>query len=387
MLKKIKKLIVLVTLTSIVATLSGCYYDDKTVTHGDVKSYHDSSLDINITENVYTSDTGSTAYWLAIVKDYSGNRINGAIGQDAVGSTEDVQSMGNRKEAVLAINASAWDTELPASQANLTSIYKLGNTVYSVPGKFIYGDTLTLDNKGFLDFPAYYTNLAHRYYDSSDKAKSTYGVSDNDIASYNSGITNSEKIATTENYLKSRTSFPSNYVSSDSLKNNGVVATFNSIARPLYVKGDRINLSNLKYPNGGWKDDFIGIYYNRHPRTAIAQTQKKGENGSDHNEYIILVSDGRNVPIFDGSTTDPTAITKFSEGLTIPEVQNFLTSVAENSGKNIITAYNLDGGGSSQLYFKGHILNHPCGDTSNSKADADSSNESLRAVMDSIYFK
>lgn len=69
------------------------------------------------------------------------------------------------------------------------------------------------------------------------------------------------------------------------------------------------------------------------PRTAIAII--------DDLHYLFLVSDGR---------------TKESKGLSLYELANFLTNY------DVKIAYNLDGGGSSTLYFNGEVINRPTHD-------------------------
>lgn len=66
------------------------------------------------------------------------------------------------------------------------------------------------------------------------------------------------------------------------------------------------------------------------PRTAIGQISEL--------HYIIIVSDGR--------TSD-------SKGLSLLELAQ------EFKERGCITAYNLDGGGSSTMYFNGNIINNP----------------------------
>ena len=66
------------------------------------------------------------------------------------------------------------------------------------------------------------------------------------------------------------------------------------------------------------------------PRTAI------GIVGENH--YVFVVSDGR--------TAD-------SQGLSLYELAEFMQSLG------VTTAYNLDGGGSSTLYFNGQVVNQP----------------------------
>lgn len=69
------------------------------------------------------------------------------------------------------------------------------------------------------------------------------------------------------------------------------------------------------------------------PRTAI------GIVGENH--YVFVVSDGR--------TSD-------SQGLSLYELAEFMQSLG------VTTAYNLDGGGSSTLYFNGQVVNQPTTD-------------------------
>ena len=87
------------------------------------------------------------------------------------------------------------------------------------------------------------------------------------------------------------------------------------------------------------------------PRTAIGIVEE--EDGSLH--YIIVVSDGR---------------TDESEGLTLYQ----LAEVMQQYGAT--TAYNLDGGGSSTLYFNGQVINNP---TTNGNTISE------RAVSDIVY--
>ena len=71
----------------------------------------------------------------------------------------------------------------------------------------------------------------------------------------------------------------------------------------------------------------------REPRTAIGQI--------DTLHYIVIVADGRQ----DG----------YSIGMTLPELQSLFVQYGAQ------TAMNLDGGGSTELWFKGQIINRPSG--------------------------
>ena len=79
----------------------------------------------------------------------------------------------------------------------------------------------------------------------------------------------------------------------------------------------------------------------REPRTAI------GQIGPLH--YVVVVADGRRK--------------NHSEGMTLPELQQIFL----DAGAQI--AFNLDGGGSSTLYFRGEVLNKPAGGVERSVSD------------------
>jgi len=82
------------------------------------------------------------------------------------------------------------------------------------------------------------------------------------------------------------------------------------------------------------------------PRTAIAQV------GGSH--YLFVVADGR---------------TSASAGLDLDQLGDFLV------GCGAQTAYNLDGGGSSTMWFQGQVVNQPTDGRSNSQ----------RKVSDIVY--
>jgi exopolysaccharide biosynthesis protein len=84
------------------------------------------------------------------------------------------------------------------------------------------------------------------------------------------------------------------------------------------------------------------------PRTAIGQVSEL--------HYIVIVSDGR---------------TSESKGLSL------LQLAQEFQARGCTVAYNLDGGGSSTMWFNGEIVNNPVGGRSNS---------SERSVSDIVYF-
>ena len=125
-------------------------------------------------------------------------------------------------------------------------------------------------------------------------------------------------------------------VSADQLVQDGVV---NLLAfGPSLVENGEISVDT---------NTEVGQAMSSNPRTAI------GIIGENH--YIIVVSDGR---------------TSESKGLSLYQMAEVMKSYG------VKTAYNLDGGGSSTLYFNGQVINKPT--TGGSKI-------SERAVSDIVY--
>ena len=82
----------------------------------------------------------------------------------------------------------------------------------------------------------------------------------------------------------------------------------------------------------------ISVDQNTEVRQAMTKNPRTVIGIVDKNHYILVVSDGR---------------TNESEGLSLYE----LAEVLKEYGAT--TAYNLDGGGSSTMYFNGNIVNNP----------------------------
>lgn len=95
------------------------------------------------------------------------------------------------------------------------------------------------------------------------------------------------------------------------------------------------------------EDEEVGKAMASNPRTAI--------DIIDENHYVFVVADGR--------TSD-------NEGLSLYELAEFMESLG------VQTAYNLDGGGSSTMYFNGQIINKPTTNGSSIKE---------RSVSDIVY--
>ena len=95
------------------------------------------------------------------------------------------------------------------------------------------------------------------------------------------------------------------------------------------------------------ENDEVGMAMASNPRTAI------GYLGNNH--YVFVVSDGR---------------TSESAGLSLYELATFMKELG------VTDAYNLDGGGSSTMVFKGEIINNP---TTNGRSNQE------RSVSDIVY--
>ena len=95
------------------------------------------------------------------------------------------------------------------------------------------------------------------------------------------------------------------------------------------------------------ENEEVGQAMASNPRTAIGII--------DDNHYVFVVSDGR---------------TSESAGLSLYELAAFMDSLG------VKTAYNLDGGGSSTMYFNGSVVNNPTTGGSTSKE---------RSVSDIVY--
>ena len=110
-----------------------------------------------------------------------------------------------------------------------------------------------------------------------------------------------------------------NEISTEELLEKGV---YNILSfGPTLIKNKQISVSQTTE---------VAKSMNSNPRTTIGIISK--------NHYVFVTSDGR--------TTE-------SKGLSLYELANFMDSLG------CTIAYNLDGGGSSTMYFNGKIINHP----------------------------
>ena len=124
--------------------------------------------------------------------------------------------------------------------------------------------------------------------------------------------------------------------SAETLLENGALQVFSF--GPVLLEDGSISVS---------ENDEVGMAMASNPRTAIGYLGK--------NHYVFVVSDGR---------------TNESAGLSLYELAEFMQSLG------VVDAYNLDGGGSSTMVFKGEVVNTP---TTNGHSTEE------RAVSDILY--
>lgn len=124
--------------------------------------------------------------------------------------------------------------------------------------------------------------------------------------------------------------------SAETLLENGALQVFSF--GPVLLQDGSISVT---------ENDEVGMAMASNPRTAIGYLGK--------NHYVFVVSDGR---------------TSESAGLSLYELASFMKSLG------VVDAYNLDGGGSSTMVFKGEVINTP---TTNGHSTQE------RAVSDILY--
>ena len=103
------------------------------------------------------------------------------------------------------------------------------------------------------------------------------------------------------------------------------------------------------------EDSKISVSVNTEVGKAMASNPRTAIGIIDNNHFVFVVSDGR---------------TNESEGLSLYELAEFMQSLG------VTTAYNLDGGGSSTMYYNGEVVNNP---TSNGRTISE------REVSDIVY--
>lgn len=94
----------------------------------------------------------------------------------------------------------------------------------------------------------------------------------------------------------------------------------------------------LSFGPGLVEDGEIAVSENEEVGKAMASNPRTALGITEDGHYLFVVSDGR---------------TSESEGLSLYEMAEFMQSLGS------VTAYNLDGGGSSTMYFNGEVVNNP----------------------------
>lgn len=94
----------------------------------------------------------------------------------------------------------------------------------------------------------------------------------------------------------------------------------------------------LSFGPGLVEDGEIAVSENEEVGKAMASNPRTALGVTEDGHYLFVVSDGR---------------TSESEGLSLYEMAEFMQSLG------VATAYNLDGGGSSTMYFNGEVVNNP----------------------------
>ena len=103
------------------------------------------------------------------------------------------------------------------------------------------------------------------------------------------------------------------------------------------------------------KDGAVSVTESEEVGKAMASNPRTAIGIIDENHYVFVVADGR---------------TSENEGLSLYELAEFMESLG------VQTAYNLDGGGSSTMYFSGEVVNQP---TTNGRSIEE------RRVSDIVY--
>ena len=106
-----------------------------------------------------------------------------------------------------------------------------------------------------------------------------------------------------------------------------------------------------------WEDGIVSVSENEEVGKAKASNPRTAIGIIDEDHYVFVVSDGR---------------TDESEGLRLSELAEFMKSLG------VKTAYHLDGGGFSTMYYNGSVINNPT--TNGNKI-------SEREVSDIVYIR
>lgn len=146
------------------------------------------------------------------------------------------------------------------------------------------------------------------------------------------------------------------------LFNNGTLQTFDETeisSSSLLAKGvtNTLSFGPVLVKNGRAVEDFgkVAVDTNFGNRSIQGANPRTGIGMISANHFVFIVVDGR--------------MENYSRGMTLSEFANLFADLG------CTEAYNLDGGGSSTMYFMGRVVNNPLG-----KQDE-------RAISDILYIK
>ncbi len=146
------------------------------------------------------------------------------------------------------------------------------------------------------------------------------------------------------------------------LFNNGTMQTFDETeisSSSLLAKGvtNTLSFGPVLVKNGEAVEDFgkVAVDTNFGNRSIQGANPRTGIGMISANHFVFIVVDGR--------------MENYSRGMTLSEFANLFADLG------CTEAYNLDGGGSSTMYFMGRVVNNPLG-----KQDE-------RAISDILYIK
>jgi exopolysaccharide biosynthesis protein len=172
-----------------------------------------------------------------------------------------------------------------------------------------------------------------------------YGFRSDGVLIRNGVLYRDEPARTAAVLLKNGTieTFDESEVSSSSLLAEGAIHTLSF--GPVLIK------------NGEVTEDFgkVAVDTNFGNRSIQGSNPRTGIGMISPNHYVFVVVDGR--------------MENYSKGMTLPEFTNLFADLG------CTEAYNLDGGGSSTMYFMGRVVNNPLG------------KQKEREISDILYIK
>ena len=291
------------------------------------------------------SYTYATCFGILLTSSFSYSMLKTFVLSDAI---QTVKATTTDTKAAEQAAASATTTDTSYSDDNI----QVSLTEKTVENTQVYIADITLSSSDYLK-----TALAQNTYGTNVTAKTSVTAADNNaILAVNGDYYG----ANSTGYVIRNGVVYRDTVREDS--SNGDLAIYkdgsfkviyeDEISADQLVKDGVVNL--LAFGPSLVEDGEITVDTNSEVGQSMASNPRTAIGIIDENHYIIVVSDGR---------------TSESEGLSLYQLAEVMKSYG------VKTAYNLDGGGSSTLYFNGQVINKP---TTNGTI-------SERAVSDIVY--